>query len=71
VCVEEALYKVPYDYTQIKILISQIKHTKKGEPGVFYKCLALFYIGLSRSPSGYFKPLLDPDGGFNSETAVA
>jgi hypothetical protein len=30
----------------------------------------LSYIEVSRSPSGYFKPLLDPDGGFNSETAV-
>jgi hypothetical protein len=28
------------------------------------------YIELSRSSSGYFKPLLDPGGGFNSETAV-
>jgi hypothetical protein len=25
---------------------------------------------LSRSSSGYFKPLLDPGGGFNSETAA-
>ena len=28
------------------------------------------YLELSRSPNGYFKPLLDPGGGFNSETAV-
>jgi hypothetical protein len=27
-------------------------------------------IGLSRSPSGYFKPLLDPGGCFASETAA-
>jgi hypothetical protein len=32
----------------------------------------LLYIeqSISRSPSGYFKPLLDPGGGFTSETAV-
>jgi hypothetical protein len=48
--------------------------------GVFYTrfynhahCLRLeklLYIELSRSPSGYFKPLLDPGGGFRSETAL-
>jgi hypothetical protein len=51
-----------------------------GPPGVFYKYFynhahrprleKLFYIELSRSSSGYFKPLLDPGGGFNSETAA-
>jgi hypothetical protein len=30
----------------------------------------LLYIELSRSSNGYFKPLLDPGGGFISETAV-
>jgi hypothetical protein len=30
----------------------------------------LLYIELSRSSSGYFKALLDPGGGFRSETAV-
>jgi hypothetical protein len=28
------------------------------------------YLELSRSSNGYFKPLLDPGGGFNSETAA-
>jgi hypothetical protein len=28
------------------------------------------YIELSRIPNGYFTPLLDPGGGFRSETAV-
>jgi hypothetical protein len=27
------------------------------------------YLELSRSPNGFLKPLLDPDGGFTSETA--
>ena len=49
-------------------------------PGVFYECFynhahrlrleKLLYTGLSRSSNGYFKPLLDPGGGFRSETAV-
>jgi hypothetical protein len=26
--------------------------------------------GVSRSPNGFLKPLLDPGGGFTSETAV-
>ena len=30
----------------------------------------LLYIELSRSSNGYFKPLLDPGGGFTSETAA-
>ena len=51
----------------------------KLAPGVFIHisitahCLRLeklLYIGLSRSSNGYFKSLLDPGGGFNSETAV-
>jgi hypothetical protein len=29
-----------------------------------------YIIELSRSPSGYFKSLPDPGGGFRSETAV-
>jgi hypothetical protein len=29
----------------------------------------LLYLELSRSSNGFFKPLLDPGGGFNSETA--
>jgi hypothetical protein len=29
----------------------------------------LLYLGLSRTYNGFLKPLLDPDGGFNSETA--
>ena len=52
-----------------------------GPPGVFY---TYFYnhvhrlrlekrlcIEHSRSSNGYFKPLLDPGGGFRIETAVA
>jgi hypothetical protein len=30
----------------------------------------LLYMGLSRSSNGYFKPLLDPGGGFTSEAAA-
>ena len=30
----------------------------------------LLLLELSRSPGGYFKPFLDPDGGFPSETAT-
>ena len=29
----------------------------------------LLYLGPSRSSNGFFKPLLDPDDGFTSETA--
>jgi hypothetical protein len=29
----------------------------------------LLYLEPSRSSNGFFKPLLDPDGGFTSETA--
>jgi hypothetical protein len=49
-------------------------------PGVFYTYFynharrlhleKLLYTELSRISSGYFKPLLDPGGGFNSETAA-
>jgi hypothetical protein len=48
-------------------------------PGVFYtyfynhahrlRLEKLLYLEPSRSPNGFFKPLLDPDDGFNSETA--
>jgi hypothetical protein len=49
-------------------------------PGAFYTCFynhahrlrleKLLYIELSRCSNGYFKPLLDPGGGFTSETAA-
>jgi hypothetical protein len=49
-------------------------------PGVFYtyfynhahrlRLEKLLYLELSRSSSGYCKPLLDPGGGFTSETAA-
>jgi hypothetical protein len=49
-------------------------------PGVFYTCFydrahrlrleKLLYLELSRSSDGYFKVLLDPGGGFTSETAA-
>jgi hypothetical protein len=52
----------------------------KLAPGVFYKYFynhahrfrleKLLYIELSRSSSGYFKPILDPGGGFTSENAA-
>jgi hypothetical protein len=52
----------------------------RGTPRVFYtffynhahrlRLEKLLYLGLSRSPNGFLKPLLDPGGGFTSETAV-
>jgi hypothetical protein len=49
-------------------------------PGVFYvhfynhahrlRLEKLLYLELSRSPSGFFLVLLDPGGGFASETAA-
>jgi hypothetical protein len=49
-------------------------------PGVFYKYFynhacrlrleKLLFIELSRSSNGFLKVLLDPGGGFRSETAV-
>ena len=52
----------------------------RGPPGVFGtyfynhahrpRLEKLLHLELSRSPSGYFKALLDPDGGFTSETAA-
>lgn len=49
-------------------------------PGVFYTCFynharrlhleKLLYLELSRSSNGFFKVLLDPGGGFTSETAT-
>jgi hypothetical protein len=51
----------------------------RGTIGVFYtffynhahrpRLEKLLYLELSRSPNGFFKPLLDPGGGFNSKTA--
>ena len=60
--------------------ISNFKNTDLP-PGILYivylynqarrlRLEKLLYIGLSRSPSGLFKPLLDPGGRFKSETAV-
>ena len=52
----------------------------KGDSGVFYtyfynpahrlRLEKLLYLELSRSSNGFFKPLLDPGGGFTSETAA-
>jgi hypothetical protein len=49
------------------------------DPGVFYtyfynhahrlRLEKLLYLELSRSPNGFFKVILDPGGGFTSETA--
>ena len=51
-----------------------------SDPGVFYTYFynhahrlgleKLLYLELSRSSNGYFKPRLDPGGGFRSETTV-
>jgi hypothetical protein len=60
---------------------SHISHPdSSGPPGVFCKCFynhahrlrleKLLYIGLSRSPNGFFLVLLDPGGSFTSETAA-
>ena len=56
------------------------RRDSSGPPGVFCKYFynyahrlrleKLLYIELSRSSAGYFKPLLDPGGGFRSETAA-
>jgi hypothetical protein len=54
-------------------------YTFKLPPGYFThisittpiaSALKNYYIELSRNSSGYFKPLLDPGGGFTSETAA-
>jgi hypothetical protein len=52
----------------------------RGTPGAFYtyfynfahrlRLEKLLCLELSRSPNGFFKVLLDPGGGFRSETAV-
>jgi hypothetical protein len=52
----------------------------RGAPGVFYayfynharrlRLEKLLYLGLSRSSNGFLKPLLDPGGGFTSESAA-
>jgi hypothetical protein len=36
-----------------------------------YRLEKLLCLELSRSPNGFFKALVDPGGGFRSETAVA
>jgi hypothetical protein len=64
---------------QVLISVSFIQDSS-STPGVFYtnfynharrlRLKKLLYIELSRSSNGYFKPLLDPGGGFTSETAA-
>ena len=64
------------DVQAIAVLLIQVG----GLPGVFYEyfynharrvCFEkLSHIEVSRSPSGHFKPLLDPGGSFTSETAT-
>jgi hypothetical protein len=64
----------------ISLLIYISGPHSRGAPGVFYKCFynharrlrlrRLLYLELSRSPNGFLKLLLDPGGGFRSETAV-
>jgi hypothetical protein len=59
----------------------QVSHLHSSwTPGVFYtyfynhahrlRLEKLLYLELSRSPNGFFKALLDPGGGFISETAT-
>ena len=75
-------YKVlRYEYCVTQYDRRQISELNSSwTPGVFYTYLYnhahrlrlenLLYVELSRSSNGYFQPLLDPGGGFRSETAV-
>jgi hypothetical protein len=72
------LYSIQYNTVARSTNISPV--LSRGTPGVFYtyfynhtrrlRLEKLLYLELSRSPGGYFRPLLDPGGGFRSETAV-
>jgi hypothetical protein len=52
--------KTHYIYIYILYIYIYIEREREGA----------FYIIYHRSPNGYFKPLLDPGGGFTSKTAV-
>jgi hypothetical protein len=43
----------------------------RPSPPPWKTVIYILYIELPRSPSGYFKPLLNPGGGFRCETAIA
>jgi hypothetical protein len=69
------IYELIYISAPVTVPLIQV-----GPLGAFYtyfynharrlRLEKLLYRELSRSPSGYFKPLLDPGDGFRSETAV-
>jgi hypothetical protein len=65
----------------IYIYIYNISHPDSSPtPGVFYtyfyshahrhRLEKLLYLELSRSPNGFLKVIMDPGGGFTSETAA-
>jgi hypothetical protein len=66
----------------IPVLIYISRRHSSWTPGVFYtyfynynhahrlRLEKLLLLELSRSPNGFFKVLLDPGGGFTSETAA-
>ena len=72
-------YQILYVCTYILYIHISGFHSS-STPGVFFtysynhahrlRLEKLFYIELSRTSNGYFKPLLDPGGGFTSETAA-
>jgi hypothetical protein len=57
-------------------VVSSIEFWGHGQPSHNYnharrlRLKKLLHTELPRSPSGFFKPPLDPGGGFRSETAV-
>jgi hypothetical protein len=73
------LYITTYIYNNIYIYIYQ-SPCFELDPRVFYtyfynhahrlRLEKLLYLELSRSPNGFFLVLLDPGGGFTSETAA-
>jgi hypothetical protein len=75
------MYNILYcliEYIAYYIYISPFH--SRGTPGAFYtyfynyahrlRLEKLLYLELSTSPNGFFKVLLDPGGGFTSETAA-
>jgi hypothetical protein len=58
-----ALY--PHNVNKFVLIVSNFYVAKVlSQQKLLYTC-----IELSRGSNGFLKPLLDPDGGFNSETA--
>ena len=65
----EAIYVIHFsDIDQVST--PQVFHTYVYNHARRLRLEKLLYIELSRSPNGFLKPLLDPDGGFIIETAV-